>query len=127
VNRVTVRSDPQAQDARTTDRSTAMTRSLSLAACLLLGLSAMPPLAAAAARPQTAQQSLMAQCSAQNKGKKGDDYKAAQKACLSGSSAAPASGNASQQRMKDCNAKAATQKLQDDARKTFMSGCLKKQ
>jgi len=102
-----------------------MTRSISLAMCLLLSVSAMPLLADAAAKPQTAQQSLMAQCSAQNKGKKGDDYKAAQKACLSGS-AAPASGNASQQRMKDCNAKAATQKLQGDARKTFMSGCLKK-
>jgi len=104
-----------------------MTRSLPLAVCLLLSLSAAPLLAAAAAKPQTAQQSLMAQCSAQNKGKKGDEYKSAQKACLSGKSEAPASGNASQQRMKDCNAKAATQKLQGDARKTFMSGCLKKQ
>ncbi|WP_369979901.1 PsiF family protein [Xanthomonas bundabergensis] len=104
-----------------------MTRSISLAMCLLLSLGAAPLLADAAAKPQTAQQSLMAKCSAQNKGKKGDDYKAAQKACLSGDSAAPASGNASQQRMKDCNAKAATQKLQGDARKTFMSGCLKKQ
>lgn len=102
-----------------------MTRSL--AACLLLSLAAVPLLAAAAAKPQTAQQSLMAQCSAQNKGKHGDDYKTAQKACLSGASATPAAGNASQQRMKDCNAKAATQKLQGDARKTFMSGCLKKQ
>ncbi|MCC4597216.1 PsiF family protein [Xanthomonas campestris pv. phormiicola] len=104
-----------------------MTRSATLAACLLLSLTAAPLLAAAAPRQQTAQQSLMAQCSAQNKGKKGDDYKSAQKACLSGGSAAPASGNASQQRMKDCNAKAATQKLQGDARKSFMSGCLKKQ
>jgi len=103
-----------------------MIRPLSLAVCLLLSLSTMPILAAAAARPQTAQQSRMAQCSAQNKGKQGDAYKAAQKACLSGGSAAPALGNASQQRMKDCNAKAATQKLQGDARKTFMSGCLKK-
>ncbi|WP_369943590.1 PsiF family protein [Xanthomonas medicagonis] len=102
-----------------------MTRSLPLAMYLLLSLSAAPLLADAATKPQTAQQSLMAQCSAQNKGKKGDEYKSAQKACLSGN-AAPASGNAAQQRMKDCNAKAATQKLQGDARKTFMSGCLKK-
>lgn len=100
-----------------------MTRSISLAVCLLLSLGAAPLLADAAAKPQTAQQSLMAKCSAQNKGKTGDEYKAAQKACLSGS-AAPAA-NASQQRMKDCNAQAATQKLQGDARKTFMSGCLK--
>ncbi|KTF40512.1 PsiF family protein [Xanthomonas translucens] len=103
-----------------------MTRSLPLAVCLLLSLSAAPLLADAAATPQTAQQSLMAKCSAQNKGKQGDAYKAAQKACLSGNRA-PAPANASQQRMKDCNAQAATQKLQGDARKTFMRGCLKKQ
>lgn len=103
-----------------------MTRCATLTACLLLSLTATPLLADAATRPQTAQQSRMAQCSAQNKGKQGDDYKAAQKACLSGGSAAPASGNASQRRMKDCNAKAATQKLQGDPRKRFMSSCLKK-
>ncbi|MBB5883591.1 starvation-inducible protein [Xanthomonas sp. LMG 8992] len=104
-----------------------MTRSARLAVtCLLLSFTAAPLLATAAAKPQTAQQTLMAKCSAQNKGKKGDEYKSAQKACLSGGTA-PAAGNASQQRMKDCNAQAATQKLQGDARKTFMSGCLKKQ
>ena len=37
---------------------------------------------AAASKPLTAQQQKMADCSAANKGKKGDDYKAAQKACL---------------------------------------------
>ena len=45
---------------------------------------------AAASKPLTAQQQKMADCSAANKGKKGDEYKAAQKACLSGQ-AAPAS------------------------------------
>ena len=45
---------------------------------------------AAASKPLTAQQQKMADCSAANKGKKGDEYKAAQKACLSGE-AAPAS------------------------------------
>jgi len=45
---------------------------------------------AAASKPMTAQQQKMADCSAANKGKKGDEYKAAQKACLSGQ-AAPAS------------------------------------
>ena len=33
---------------------------------------------------------------------------------------------AQQQRMKDCNAQAKTQSLKGDARKTFMSTCLKK-
>jgi hypothetical protein len=45
---------------------------------------------AAASKPLTAQQQKMADCSAANKGKKGDEYKAAQKACLSGQAAAPA-------------------------------------
>jgi len=45
---------------------------------------------AAASKPLTAQQQKMADCSAANKGKKGDEFKAAQKACLSGQ-AAPAS------------------------------------
>ena len=38
---------------------------------------------AAASKPLTAQQQKMADCSAANKGKKGDDFKNAQKACLS--------------------------------------------
>ena len=37
---------------------------------------------AAASKPLTAQQQKMAACSKQNKGKKGDDFKNAQKACL---------------------------------------------
>lgn len=62
-----------------------MTRSARFAAtCLLLSFTAAPLLATAATKPQTAQQTLMAKCSAQNKGKKGDEYKSAQKACLSG-------------------------------------------
>ena len=46
---------------------------------------------AAASKPLTAQQQKMADCSAANKGKKGDEYKAAQKACLSGQPAPAAS------------------------------------
>ena len=38
--------------------------------------------APAASKPLTASQQKMAACSKQNKGKKGDDYKASQKACL---------------------------------------------
>lgn len=71
------------------------------------------------AHAETAQQQRMAECSAKNKGKKGDDYKAAQKACLSGKATTP------QDRMKQCNADAGAKQLKGDARKTFMSGCLK--
>ncbi|MEG2804381.1 PsiF family protein [Stenotrophomonas sp.] len=91
-------------------------KTLSLLACLLLLGS---PLLAGAATPQ---QQRMADCSAKNRGKTGDDYKAAQKACLSGT--APAASTP-QERMKTCNADAASRKLAGDARKTFMSGCLK--
>lgn len=91
-------------------------KTVSLLACLLLIAS---PVLASAATPQ---QQRMADCSAKNKGKTGEDYKSAQKACLSGP--APAA-TTPQERMKHCNADAATKKLAGDARKTFMSGCLK--
>ncbi|KAF1017582.1 MAG: Phosphate starvation-inducible protein PsiF [Stenotrophomonas maltophilia] len=92
-----------------------MKRSILLAAVLVF---AIPALATAA----TPQQQRMAECSAKNKGKTGDDYKSAQKACLS---AQPAKASTPQERMKQCNADAATKKLAGDARKTFMSSCLK--
>ncbi|WP_369349544.1 PsiF family protein [Stenotrophomonas sp. JAG2] len=91
-------------------------KTASLLACLLLIGS---PVLAHAATPQ---QQRMADCSAKNKGKTGEDYKSAQKACLS----APAPvATTPQERMKTCNADAAAKKLAGDARKTFMSGCLK--
>jgi hypothetical protein len=91
-------------------------KTLPLLACLLLICS---PVIATAATPQ---QQRMADCSAKNKGKTGEDYKSAQKACLSGP-AAPAT--TPQERMKTCNADAAARKLAGDARKTYMSSCLK--
>ena len=60
---------------------------------------------AAASKPLTAQQQKMADCSAANKGKTGDDYKNSQKACLSGT-AAPAAASApmtQQQKMAACS------------------------
>ena len=60
---------------------------------------------AAASKPLTAQQQKMADCSTANKGKKGDEYKAAQKACLSGT-AAPAAASTpmtQQQKMAACS------------------------
>ena len=58
---------------------------------------------AAASKPLTAQQQKMADCSAANKGKKGDDYKAAQKACLSGSATAASAPMTQQQKMAACS------------------------
>jgi hypothetical protein len=92
-------------------------------AALFAAACAVPAGSAFAA--QTAQQQRMAACSAQNKGKTGQDYKDAQKACLSGK-AAPAVATTPQERMKACNAEAGSKKLAGDARKSFMSGCLKK-
>ncbi|WP_422387859.1 PsiF family protein [Franconibacter daqui] len=47
--------------------------------------------------------------------------------CLKNSAAAKVekSVNPQQQKMKDCNAQAASQSLSGDARKTFMGNCLK--
>ena len=60
---------------------------------------------AAASKPLTAQQQKMADCSAANKGKKGAEYKAAQKACLSAdaASAAASAPMTPQQKMAACS------------------------
>ncbi|WDS36340.1 PsiF family protein [Pseudoxanthomonas sp.] len=96
-----------------------MTRPILLACALLAGTVSFNALA------QSSSQTRMAECSAQNKGKTGEDYKSAQKACLS-TKTTTAAPSTPQQRMKTCNADAATKKLSGDARKTFMSSCLKK-
>ena len=58
---------------------------------------------AAASKPLTASQQKMADCSAANKGKKGDDYKSAQKACLSCTAAPAAAPMTQQQKMAACS------------------------
>ncbi|MBL0122564.1 MAG: hypothetical protein IPP88_07455 [Betaproteobacteria bacterium] len=50
---------------------------------LIVAILVALPLFATSAFAATPQQSKMAACSKENKGLKGDDYKAAQKACLS--------------------------------------------
>ena len=57
---------------------------------------------AAASKSLSASQQKMADCSAANKGKKGDEYKSAQKACLSGAPAASAPMT-QQQKMAACS------------------------
>jgi len=79
---------------------------------------------AAASKPLTAQQQKMADCSAANKGKKGDEYKAAQKACLSGQ-AAPASAPMTQkEKMAYCSKQNKGKKGDDfkSAQKACLSG-----
>ena len=78
---------------------------------------------AAASKPLTAQQQKMADCSAANKGKKGDEYKSAQKACLSGApAAAPSAPMTQQQKMAACS-KANKGKKGDDY-KAAQKACL---
>ena len=79
---------------------------------------------AAASKPLTAQQQKMADCSAANKGKKGDDYKSAQKACLSGApAAAPSAPLTQQQKMAACSKQNKGKKGQDfkDAQKACLA------
>ena len=87
------------------------------------------PVAAQTTKPpspaQTAQQQRMATCAAQNKGKKGAEYKAAQSACLKGEAAAPSTAKStSQQRMAACSAQNKGKKGAEY--KAAQSACLKK-
>ncbi len=90
-------------------------------ACLLL--TTVIPFVVNAAPPGP-QQQRMAECSAKNKGMKGEAYKEAQRTCLSGHTPA-AAATTPQQRMSRCNTDAASKHLSGDARKSFMSSCLK--
>lgn len=78
---------------------------------------------AAASKPLTAQQQKMADCSAANKGKKGDDYKSAQKACLSASAPAAASAPMTQQQKMAACSKQNKGKKGDDF-KNAQKACL---
>ena len=71
----------------------------------------------------TPQQQRMATCSAQNKGKKGDDYKKAQSDCLKGNDTTAAAPMTQQQKMAMCS-KQNKGKKGDDYKKS-QSDCLK--
>jgi hypothetical protein len=71
----------------------------------------------------TPQQERMKTCSAQNKGKKGDDYKKAQSDCLKGNDTAAAAPMTPQQKMAMCS-KQNKGKKGDDYKKA-QSDCLK--
>jgi len=96
-----------------------------LAALACAPVFAAAPATAPATKAPTAQQSRMATCSAQNKGKKGAEYKAAQSACLKGEAAAPSTAKStSQQRMAACSAQNKGKKGAEY--KAAQSACLKK-
>ena len=80
-------------------------KQLITALALTIAVSGVFAADAAASKPLTASQQKMADCSAANKGKKGDDYKSAQKACLSGAPAAAAASApmTQQQKMAACS------------------------
>ena len=70
-----------------------------------------------AAKPKTAQQTKMAECNVQAKGKKGDDYKGFMSECLK------AKPMTSQERMASCSKQGAGRK--GDDYKNFVSACMK--
>src|SRR5450432_3657418 len=110
-----------------------MNRLLSISAALAMAVSASafanshkeaPMLTnVAASAPMTAQQSKMSDCSKQGKGKKGDEYKAFMKTCLSPAGAsAPAAPMTQQDKMKKCSAEGKGKK--GDEYKAYMKTCL---
>ena len=99
-----------------------MNKLLSLsAACFAVSMALSPLAHAAAGDAKTAQQSKMGACAADGKGKKGDEYKAFMKECLSAKKVAPAT---QQGKMKTCAAEGKGKK--GDEYKSFMKGCLSK-
>ncbi|MDX9995232.1 MAG: PsiF family protein [Rhodocyclaceae bacterium] len=109
-----------------------------LATTVLAGQFAFAPAAFAADdKKPTPQQQRMKDCNAEAKGMKGQERKDFMKGCLSGRQAEnkaareerraenQAARQTQQDKMKTCNADAKTKGLTGDARKAFMSDCLK--
>ncbi|GAB1394648.1 PsiF family protein [Rhodocyclaceae bacterium] len=86
----------------------------------------MPQIAFAEDKPATPQQQRMRDCNKDAAGMKGDERKGFMKQCLGGKQAAAKDARSVQQeKMKTCNANAATKGLKGPERKAFMSDCLK--
>jgi 3-deoxy-D-arabino-heptulosonate 7-phosphate (DAHP) synthase len=94
------------------------------AAFAFVGAAYAGPQASTTAKTLTPSQQHMADCSHQNAGKKGDDYKSAVSACMKGDTAPPAKKlTPSQQRMADCSHQNAGKK--GDDYKNAVSACMK--
>ena len=107
-----------------------------LALAALFAATALAATAADAPRKQlTPQQQRMSDCSHESKGMKGDEHKKFMSECLKSKDSpaevkaamgkAPAAKMTQQEKMKSCNAEAGQKMLKGDARKKFMSECLK--
>lgn len=117
------------------------TRHTALATLLaaLIGSALLASPAFAQKKELSPQQQRMGECAHEGKGKKGDDYRQFMKECLKNKKAAVAAAPAAsaatkptaaaaasqKERMKSCNAQAKDKSLKGDARKSFMSECLK--
>jgi psiF repeat len=114
--------------------------SVALLAAVLCAGSAFAADMKPADKSLTPQQQKMRDCNQQAVGKKGDERREFMRQCLKGGAeaapaaapaapvappAAPAKPITQQQKMKNCNVNANGQKLDGDARKTYMSTCLK--
>lgn len=114
-----------------------MKRLLAITALIASQLALAPLASAAEEKTATPQQQRMRDCNkeAKSTGIKGDERKAFMKQCLSGkvnqpnqskpAAPPPSPKQAQQEKMKACNADAKTKALKGDARKAFMSDCLK--
>ena len=94
----------------------------------LAGLIAMAPVAfqpATAADAMSSSQSKMAECSKQNKGKKGDDYKKAQSDCLKGTTTTAAAPEPMTQQQKMAMCSKQNKGKKGDDYKQAQSACLK--
>jgi hypothetical protein len=113
-------------------------RSVMVALCLGVGLIGlgMAPSYGAETKQLTAQQERMKTCNSEASAKqlKGDARKTFMKECLSTKSSAnagtmkqkkTAANTAQQEKMKACNQQASAKNLTGDARKTFLSSCMK--
>ena len=126
-------------------------KKLVAAVCVLSAQLAWAPAVSAEekeAKPVTPQQQRMRDCNAEAKGMKGQERKDFMKQCLSGKQAENKAAreerreerqearearqaerkdarSAQQEKMKTCNADATAKGLKGDARKAFMSDCLK--
>jgi len=117
-----------------------MKKLLAITSLCLAAQFALAPAAFAAddaKKPITPQQQRMRDCNKEAAGMKGQERKDFMKQCLSGKQAANKAAReerreerqearqSQQDKMKACNAEAATKGLKGDARKAFMSDCLK--
>jgi psiF repeat len=117
------------------------TLSISLGVALtVIALAFTSSISAQESKPKTAQQQKFADCAHQSKGMKGDEHKKFMSDCLGGKTDAmntdAADGTAKKGTMehkssaqddkkKACSSEAKSKKLTGDARKAFMSECLK--